>query len=392
MFCGLGQKERKRLKSTVALVPCGSYEPEKVYQALREGLELIGGIGKYIRKDEKVLLKLNLVREADADRAVTTHPAVAEMLARILSEEDYSDVSAGDSGGFGSSIKSMERLGMREELKKYGCRMAAFDEAVRTEYPEGIHAKEFMLARDVIEADAVVSVCKMKTHALEHITGAVKNQYGCVQGKHKAAGHTRYPSAESMARMIVDLNLLVRPRLYVMDGIVAMEGNGPTSGDPVPMKMLLFSTDPVALDSVFARLVYLDPEAVPTEVAGAQMGLGTWKEEEIDLLTPDGAVSMGEAVQKYGRPDFRVIRKKGKAEGIMNTVTILRFLKPGPRIDTDKCRKCGVCVESCPVEGKALTFSKGRNHPPVYNYRKCIRCFCCQEMCPHKAIYVRGRR
>lgn len=392
MFCGLGQKERKRLKSTVALVPCGSYEPEKVYQALREGLELIGGIGKYIRKDEKVLLKLNLVREADADRAVTTHPAVAEMLARILSEEDYSDVSAGDSGGFGSSIKSMERLGMREELKKYGCRMAAFDEAVRTEYPEGIHAKEFMLAQDVIEADAIVSVCKMKTHALEHITGAVKNQYGCVQGKHKAAGHTRYPSAESMARMIVDLNLLVRPRLYVMDGIVAMEGNGPTSGDPVPMKILLFSTDPVALDSVFARLVYLDPEAVPTEVAGAQMGLGTWKEEEIVLLTPDGAVSMGEAVQKYGRPDFRVIRKKGKAEGIMNTVTILRFLKPGPRIDTDKCRKCGVCVESCPVEGKALTFSKGRNHPPVYNYRKCIRCFCCQEMCPHKAIYVRGRR
>ena len=392
MFCGLGQKERKRLKSTVALVPCGSYEPEKVYQALREGLELIGGIGKYIRKDEKVLLKLNLVREADADRAVTTHPAVAEMLARILSEEDYSDVSAGDSGSFGSSIKSMERLGMREELKKYGCRMAAFDEAVRTEYPEGIHAKEFMLAQDVIEADAIVSVCKMKTHALEHITGAVKNQYGCVQGKHKAAGHTRYPSAESMARMIVDLNLLVRPRLYVMDGIVAMEGNGPTSGDPVPMKILLFSTDPVALDSVFARLVYLDPEAVPTEVAGAQMGLGTWKEEEIVLLTPDGAVSMEEAVQKYGRPDFRVIRKKGKAEGIMNTVTILRFLKPGPRIDADKCRKCGVCVESCPVEGKALTFSKGRNHPPVYNYRKCIRCFCCQEMCPHKAIYVRGRR
>lgn len=380
------------MKSTVALVPCGSYEPEKVYQALREGLELLGGIGKFLRTDEKVLLKLNLVREADADRAVTTHPVVTEMLARILSEEYYSDVSAGDSGGFGSSIKSMERLGMREELTKYGCRMAAFDEAVRTEYPEGIHAKEFMLARDVVDADAIVSVCKMKTHALEHITGAVKNQYGCVQGKHKAAGHTRYPSAESMARMIVDLNLLVRPRLYVMDGIVAMEGNGPTSGDPVPMKMLLFSTDPVALDSVFARLVYLDPAAVPTEVAGAQMGLGTWKTEEIALVTPDGPLSMEDAVKKYGKPDFRVIRKKGKAEGIMNAVTILRFLKPGPRIDADKCRKCGVCVESCPVEGKAVSFSKGRNHPPVYNYRKCIRCFCCQEMCPHKAIYVRGRR
>lgn len=382
----------KGLKSTVALVPCGSYDPERVYQALKRGLSLIGGIEKYVRREEKVLLKMNLVREADAERAVTTHPVVVEMLARILAEEHYIDVSAGDSGGFGSSVRSMERLGMRKELKKYGCRMAPFDEAVRTEYPQGIHAKEFMLARDVTEADALISVCKMKTHALEHITGAVKNQYGCVQGKHKASGHTRYPSAESMARMIVDLNLLVRPRLYVMDGIVAMEGNGPTSGDPVPMNVLLLSTDPVALDSVFARLVYLDPEAVPTEVAGAQMGLGTWREEEIDLVTPDGPLSMLSAVKKYGKPDFRVNRKKGKAEGIMNTVTFLRFLKPAPRIDADKCRRCGVCVESCPVEGKALRFSKGRDHPPVYNYRKCIRCFCCQEMCPHKAIYVRGRR
>ncbi|MCC6095517.1 MAG: DUF362 domain-containing protein, partial [Eubacterium sp.] len=261
------------MKSRVVLVPCGTYKPEQVYRAIQKGLDLMGGIGKYVRPDEKVLIKLNLVREADAERAVTTHPVVGEMLARILDEKKYTDISIGDSGGFGSSIRTMEHLGMREELEKYHCRMAPFDEAVRTEFPEGIHAREFMLARDAAEADALISVSKMKTHALEHITGAVKNQYGCVQGKHKAKGHTMYPSAESMARMIVDLNRLLKPRLYIMDGIVAMEGNGPTSGDPVPMHLLLFSTDPVALDSIFARLIYLDPEVVPTETAGAQMGL-----------------------------------------------------------------------------------------------------------------------
>jgi len=377
------------MKSRVVLVPCGTYKPEQVYRAIQKGLDLMGGIGKYVRPDEKVLIKLNLVREADAERAVTTHPVVGEMLARILDEKKYTDISIGDSGGFGSSIRTMEHLGMREELEKYHCRMAPFDEAVRTEFPEGIHAREFMLARDAAEADALISVSKMKTHALEHITGAVKNQYGCVQGKHKAKGHTMYPSAESMARMIVDLNRLLKPRLYIMDGIVAMEGNGPTSGDPVPMHLLLFSTDPVALDSIFARLIYLDPEVVPTETAGAQMGLGTWQEEEIEVITPDGVLPVQEVVEKYGKPDFRVDRRKGKATGVMNAVTILRFLKPGPRIDPQKCRRCGVCVESCPLDGKALSFSKGREHPPVYHYTKCIRCFCCQEMCPYKAIYVR---
>src|SRR5699024_3215574 len=150
---------------------------------------------------------------------------------------------------------------------------------------EGIHAREFMAAREVCEADAIISVSKLKTHALEHITGAVKNQYGSVQCFHKPRRHTLYPSPVSFARMLVDLNRLAAPRLYIMDGIMAMEGNGPTSGDPVPMNVLLLSKDPVALDSVFSHLVYLNPELVPTNVCGAQMGLGFWQEDRIELVT-----------------------------------------------------------------------------------------------------------
>lgn len=86
--------------------------------------------------------------------------------------------------------------------------------------------------------------------------------------ENKAIGHTKYPSADSFARMLIDLNQYVKPRLYIMDGITAMEGNGPGSGDPVAMNLILMSTDPVALDSVFARLVYLKPEMVPTNYHG----------------------------------------------------------------------------------------------------------------------------
>lgn len=98
------------------------------------------------------------------------------------------------------------------------------------ENPKGIQAKEFVLPKELLDRDCVISLCKMKTHALERITGAVKNSYGFVYGFHKAKGHTLYPSADSFARMLVDLNQYVKPRLYIMDGIVAMEGNGPGSG------------------------------------------------------------------------------------------------------------------------------------------------------------------
>ena len=235
----------------------------------------------------------------------------------------------------------------------------------------------------------MISLSKMKTHALERITGAVKNSYGFVYGFHKAKGHTQYPSADSFARMLIDLNKCVAPKLYVMDGIVAMEGNGPGSGDPVPMNVLLMSTDPVALDSVFSRLVYLKPEMVPTNYHGEKMGLGTWKEEEITLLTPDGEISMAEAVKKYGNPAFNVDRTEVRKNIWTRMAGALNIFQKKPYIEADKCVRCGICVQSCPAPGKAVDFRKGKGKPPVYDYRKCIRCFCCQEMCPKKAIKVK---
>lgn len=424
----LRQHGEKMMKSKVVLVRCDSYDEELVYSRLRAGLACLGGLSAFIRPEEKVLLKLNLVRDADVERAVTVHPAVVVQLARIFAEDGYTHVKAGDSPGIGRGMAIMKNLGILDGLRKYGAEPAAFEEAVHVENPRGIHAKQFIMAKDVIDADALVSVCKMKTHALEHLTGAVKNQYGCIEGANKAAGHTKYPSAESMARMLVDLNLYVKPRLYIMDGIIAMEGNGPTSGDPVPMHTILMSQDPVALDSVFASLVHVDPEIIPTETAGEMMRLGTYRSENIDVLVVDPAaddcrmkrpaetaaqtgtekaepaetadqtpadqvqyvtMTPQEAAERYGNPDFNVIRGREKVHGWMGLAMNLRIFSPKPRIDASKCVKCGICVKSCPVEGKAIHFSRGKQNPPVYNYRKCIRCFCCQEMCPHKAIYTK---
>lgn len=376
-------------KSKVILLPCSSYREDSVYESLEKGVGLLGGMESLIEKDESILLKPNLLKKAEQDRPVITHPSIVGMFAKILREEGYEKISLGDSCGVGTTSKVISGTGMDDYLREFGIPAADFSRGVKAEYPEGIQAREFILAKEVLDSGCVISLCKMKTHALERITGAVKNSYGFVYGFHKAKGHTQYPSADSFARMLVDLNRYVKPRLYIMDGITAMEGNGPGSGDPVAMNVILMSKDPVALDSVFCRLIALKPQMVPTNYHGEKMGLGTWKEEEITVVTPEGTLSMEEMMKKFGNPGFRVDRRAVRSGAWERLARALNIFQKKPYIDGNLCIKCGICIKSCPVPEKAVSFKNGRKYPPVYNYKKCIRCFCCQEMCPEKAVKVK---
>ena len=180
-----------------------------------------------------------------------------------------------------------------------------------------------------------------------------------------------------------------------MDGIIAMEGNGPGSGEPTPMNVLLFSKDPVAMDTAFCYLVNLDPELIPTNTQGQAMGLGTYYEEEIELIIAceNGYehVTREELYKAYGNGSFDVPREAPKRTFLANFSTVMTKFARRPYIDKKACVCCGVCVSHCPVPGKAVRFDRGKEKPPVYDYKKCIRCYCCQEMCPKHAIKVRGR-
>jgi uncharacterized protein (DUF362 family)/ferredoxin len=381
------------LKSRVAVIPCEGYEKQAVGSAIEKGIALLGGWGSFIKPEEKILLKPNLLNRAEPDKAVTTHPAVFEAVIRSLKNKGFTNLLYGDSPGHpGSAEKTAEICGIKEVADRLEVPIGDFTRGQTVESVRGRISRKFEICQGVLDSDGIINLCKMKTHQLERITGGVKNMFGCVYGMNKGAAHAKYPDAESFAQMLIDLNLLLKARLHIMDGIVAMEGNGPGSGTPVNMNVILVSDDPVALDATFCRLVDLDPSTIPTVFYGAIFGLGKWKEGDIEILGVD-------RLDDYFNPDFDVTRESIYS-GKWAYLNKLKVLARKPVILKNKCIRCGACVAACPLEEKALSFLNQAGADavkpedrgvPVYNYKKCIRCYCCQEMCPEKAIIVKRK-
>ncbi|MFQ3619814.1 MAG: DUF362 domain-containing protein, partial [Spirochaetales bacterium] len=324
--------------------------------------------------------KPNLLYGQNPDRAVTTHPVFFEGVIRVFQSFGLS-LTFGDSPGYGNIASVSKKAGLLSVAEQYKIPLANFEQALVKELPLGTQKVQIPIAEGALLADGMVSLPKMKTHGLTRITGAIKNQLGCVPGFHKAEFHFRFPHIDAFATLLVNLNLLLKPRLYIMDGIVAMEGEGPGGGDPVPMGCILLSADPVALDATFCRLINLNPSFVPTLRLGEALGLGTAQEAAIEFL--------GDSLEILKRPTFNVKRSPPLQEVTFQGLRPLRnFILPKPRIRRELCQRCGVCVEACPVPEKAIQFTKGKKNPPQYTYSKCIRCFCCHEMCPYKAINI----
>ncbi|MGD8344755.1 MAG: DUF362 domain-containing protein [Desulfobacterales bacterium] len=372
------------MDNSVYIVACQDYT--EIDAKLTRLMELMGGMPQFARQGDKIVLKVNLLREARPEAAVSTHPSLVAAVARMAKENGAEPIIADSpGGGYRYNAKTLDKIyrtcGMHQAAREAGIKVNWDTTSRPVSYAEGQLTKHFDIITPVYEAQAIFNLCKMKTHVFTGMTGAVKNIFGVVPGLAKPGYHAKLNDVRRFAGMLLDLAAYVSPRLTIMDAVVAMEGDGPGAGDPRPVGLLLGSDNPLALDVVAGEIMNLDPAQNPIIVEAQQRALSPTRIEDIDIIGAD--------LNDVRVPDFKQPQTSARKFGLDPAPWYQRMIEPmfknaftvRPKVMWHRCIACGTCIEGCPVE--AIRFVKER---ALIDDDTCIRCYCCHEVCPEEAI------
>ena len=378
------QRIWENILSQVAIVKCSDYEQRKVDRAVKESLSLIGGLGKIVKAGQKVLLKVNMVNAHPPEYAATTHPVLLRAVIKSVKEVG-GKVLVGDSSGMG--YENVERTwqvtGLKKAAEEEGARVINFRKVEKIDNYQNKKVPILHLAGEVLESDVVVSLPKLKTHSFTLFTGAIKNLYGCIPGFHKKELHRLAPRPEDFARLMIEIFSVIKPNLTVMDGIVGMEGDGPTGGLPRKIGVVLASQDFVALDAVASHIIGYAPFDIDITRVAAERDLGEGRLDKIEIK--------GTSLDEVKISDYQLASNINTLLRKLPGFILFAFrhlapsmLKIRPAIDKDRCTKCGECIRHCPSEAMKM----GEDCPIIDN-KACIKCFCCQEFCLERAVGIK---
>ncbi|MFA5114928.1 MAG: DUF362 domain-containing protein [Candidatus Omnitrophota bacterium] len=362
------------MNASVVITRCPDYEPASVLAAVKSSLFLLGGPERYVKPQSRVLVKPNLLLAKGPECGVTTHPELVRAVIRVLKEIGCR-VWVGD----GPSVWNNCPEEIEEVYNVSGIKRVCDEEgASLVEFDRRRWHGRFPMAAFLDECDYLVSVPKFKTHGLTVLTGAIKNNFGLVSGSYKFELHRRHIDYWDFSEVVVDVYRHAAPALSIVDGITAMEGDGPgTSGQLRRQGLIVAGADAVAVDSVLASIMGLKPLDIPTTRVAAEKRLGNADLNTISIV--------GEKLAEVTREPFRLpkssLQRRMPSPLLRLAGKLVRFY---PVIDQERCLRCGRCVSICPE--KAI---QSNNEKITVHYRQCISCFCCQEICPAAAIKVR---
>lgn len=320
-----------------------------------------------IEKGMRVLIKPNLLIPAKPESAVITHPLVVKAVAEYILEKG-GEVTVSDSPAVGLFGKILKDGGYRKAFEGLDVEFREFRESVKTDIGEPFGAIE--IAKEALEADAIINIAKLKTHAQMFLTLGVKNLFGCIVGLKKPEWHLRSGiDRDVFAKLLVRIHRAVDPQITIVDGILGMEGQGPGKGGrPRRIGMLIGGRSAFAVDVAVCKMLGVDPDRLPTNRAAKELGLTGY---DVDItgefeIVKNFVFPVQDPLTFGPKPVQRILR---------------RHLVQRPTADKKLCKMCGECWKYCPA--KAISHDREK---VSFDYDKCIRCYCCIEVCPEGAL------
>jgi len=357
-----------------------NYRLDRVESCLEKIFNQMGGIENIIKPGMRVAIKPNLLMPKKPEDAATTHPSVVHAIVRLVQRAGGIAVIVESPGGpYNIPLLKMvyAKTGIEKVADETGAELNYDLRVEKINNPDAEYLKSLKILKPLYEADLIINVAKLKTHGFMVYSGAVKNMFGSIAGLEKTDYHLRMSDQESFANCLIDIYLATKPKVNIIDGIIAMEGDGPSAGVPKYLGCIFASKDAFACDYAALKAIGVDYRMVPVMRMAEKRGI--FNLDNINLIGVD--------IDSIKPDSFDVPALQHQRTG--SRFAAIRFIRnkfrPQPEILLDKCVRCGKCIEVCPP--KAATRDKDKQI--VIDYKKCISCFCCHEFCPEKAIKIK---
>jgi uncharacterized protein (DUF362 family)/NAD-dependent dihydropyrimidine dehydrogenase PreA subunit len=376
--------------SIVSIVKAKDYNYTDVYKAIENGLKLIGGLEKIVKRSDNVFVKINhLPPPSPPERGIVTHPVFVKAVVDIL-KTTGANISVGDD--IDTELAGQNDLeatdgfsisGIRQVCHESGVTLCNLRESGFVETAcNGVMLDKVYVARTALEADVIVNLPKLKTHALAIYTGGIKNMFGAIPKGQRLRYHDKYRQIDDFNQVLIDVFSAMKPGLTIIDGIIAMEGMGPAAGGLKNLGIILASQDTVALDAVAMKITGLEPQSNLITNLADERGLGISNLENIDIV---GESLSDVTVTDFKYPDTQQISRIFMRRAPKFLTTFLNNLSVvKPRVISKLCIGCLECKKTCPANAISIVHEKA-----FINHRVCIMCYCCHEACRSDAIIVK---
>jgi len=367
-------------KAKVSIVRAHDYDYDEIYAAVEKSIELIGGLTKIVPSGSRVFVKINhLSPPSTAEKGIVTHPVFVEAVLNLLKEVG-TDITVGDDIQSGSG-DGFQVSGFRQMCEKVGVKLTNLKETGFVETVcNGHFLEKVYMSKTLLDADVIINLPKLKTHSLCIFTGGVKNFYGVIPLGLRRRFHAEYIRSEDFSQVLTDIFSVAKPQLTIIDGIIAMEGEGPAAGSLRKLGVILASQDTVAVDAVATKIIGLNPLDIHTTRHSDERGLGIGNLQNIEVV--------GEEIGSVTVPDFKA--PSSAVDTLSRRVPrglprfILRQLATKPSVIKRRCTGCSECKKICPVGAISVSDETAK-----INHSICIQCMCCHEVCRFNAIVLK---